>query len=353
MILYRKSVAHLEFFDYPNAMSSAGDLVDWSEKYDHPRFQQFVGAGLLLRAEIKRQLGDYETAVSMFDSILDRFRGHDAVELQGITARALTQKAFIARMQLGDDETAFAALDEVIGNFRTTTDIEIKRLVIEAFMNRAFMRAANQDDFEGEIESYDELIGLVGGAGESDTDPHVIPLALVFRSMSLVEIGRLEEADKACQELEKKLGRLQGNLKAGVESQTRCVRAIAMMARGETAKAMDAFRSAYVLFPATHQVPVGCMIRLGINFIAVGASEREVAEILSGDPTKADALGPLIVALRQRAGESVRVPTEVLKVAADIRKRISASELKIRPVIAIPTLPVKSGAGIAKVSLLG
>lgn len=185
--------------------------------------------------------------------------------------------------------------------------------------------------YDTSVESYDELLELVGGAGESDTDPHVIPLALVFRSMSLVEIGRLEEADKACEELEEKLGRLQGDLKAGVESQTMCVRAIAMMARGETANAMNAFRSAYALFPATHQVPVGCMIRLGIHFIAAGASEREVAEILSGDRTKASALGPLIVALRQRAGESVRAPTEVLKVAADIRERICASGLKIRP----------------------
>ena len=158
-----------------------------------------------------------------------------------------------------------------------------------------------------------------------------MPLALVFKSMSLVETGRMEEADKACEELEEKLDRLQGQLKAGIESQRRCVRAIAMMARGETANAMDAFRSAYALFPATHPVPVGCMIRLGIHFIAVGASERELGEILSRDRTKARALGPLIVALRQRSGEVVRAPTEVLKVAADIRKRISASELKVRP----------------------
>ena len=330
MILYRKSAAQFELHDFRNAMSSAGELVDWFGKYNHPHFQQFVGAGLLLTAEIKRQLGEYETAVSMFDNILDRFRSHEAVELQRTIASALTQKAFIARMQLGDDETAFAALDEVIGDFRTTTDIHIKRLVIDAFMNRAFMKGA-MDDFAGEIESYDELIGLVGGAGESDTEPHVIPLALVFKSMSLVEIGRIEEADKTCEELEEKLDLLRGELKAGIESQTRCVRAIAMMARGETANAMDAFRSAYAMFPATHQVPVGCMIRLGIHFIAVGASEREVAKILSGDRTKAGALGPLIVALRQRSGESVRAPTEVLKVAADIRKRISASELKVRP----------------------
>ena len=330
LILYRKTASHFELGDFPQAIASAEELVDWFGKYNHPRFQQFVGAGLLLTAEIKRQLGEYESAVSMLDNILDRFRGHEAAELQGTIARALTQKAFIARMQLGDDETAFAALDEVIGGFRSTTDIEIKRLVISAFMNRAFMKAA-MDDFAGAIESYDELIGLVGGAGESDTEPHVVPVALVFRSMSLVEIGRIEEADKVCKELEEKLDLLRGELKAGIESQTMCVRAIAMVARGDTANAMDAFRSAYALFPATHQVPVGCMIRLGIHFVAVGASEREVAKILSGDPTKAGALGPLIVALRQRSGESVRAPTEVLEVAADIRKRISAVELKARP----------------------
>ena len=342
MILYRKSASHFELGDFPKAIASAGELVDWFGKYNHPQFQQFVGAGLLLTAEIKKKLGEYEAAISLFDNILDRFRGHEAAELQGIIARALTQKAFIARMQLGDDETAFAALDEVIGDFRTTTDIHIKRSVIDAFMNRAFMKGS-MDDFAGAIESYDELIGLVGGAGESDTEPHVVPLALVFKSMSLIETGRIEEADKACEELEEKLDLLRGQLKAGIESQRRCVRAIAMMARGETANAMDAFRSAYALFPATHQVPVGCMIRLAIHFIAVGASEREVAKILSGDRTKAGALGPLIVALRQRSGESVRAPTEVLKVAADIRKRISASELKVRPSRAIYVLPEHHG----------
>ena len=330
LILYRKSASHFELGDFPKAIASAGELVDWFGKYNHPQFQQFVGAGLLLTAEIKKKLGEYEAAISLFDNILDRFRGHEAAELQGIIARALTQKAFIARMQLGDDETAFAALDEVIGDFRTTTDIHIKRSVIDAFMNRAFMKGS-MDDFAGEIESYDELIGVVGDTGESNTEPHVVPLALVFKSMSLVETGRMEEADKTCEELEEKLGKLQGKLKAGVESQTMCVRAIAMMARGETAAAVGAFRSAYALFPATHRVPVGCMVRLAISFIAVGASERELAEILSRDRTKARALEPLIVALRQRAGEAVRAPVQVLEVAADIRKRISESELKIRP----------------------
>ena len=183
-------------------------------------------------------------------------------------------------------------------------------------------------DFEGAIESYDELIGVVGDTGEANLRPHVVPLALVFKSMSLVETGRIEEADKTCEELEEKLGKLQGELKAAIESQTRCVRAIAMMARGDTANAMDAFRSAYALFPATHQVPVGCMVRLAINFVAASASERELAETLSRDRTKARVFGPLLVALGLRAGEVVRAPAEVMQVAADIRKTIEEKSVK-------------------------
>lgn len=200
-------------------------------------------------------------------------------------------------------------------------------------------------DFEGAIESYDELIGVVGGTGETDTGPHVVPMALAFKSMSLVEIGRIEEADKTREELEEKLGEIQGELKAAVESQAMCVRAIAMMARGEAVAAMGAFRSGYALFPATHRVPVGCMVRLAINFVAAGASERELAEVLSEDRTKARVLGPLIVALRQRAGEVVRAPAEVLQVAADIRKTME--EKSVRGILRVAErhvdLPLRSG----------
>ena len=321
IIFYRKSAAHFELGDFRNAITSAGELVDWFGKYNSPQFQQHVATALLLKAESKNKLGEYETAVSILDNILDRYRGEEAAEFQRIIANALAGKAFIARMELHDYETAFTALDEVIGRFRMTKDTYIKGLVVAAFMNRAFMRGA-LGDFEGEIESYDELIGVVGDAREGDTEPHDVPLALCFKSMSLVEIGRMEEAVKTCEELEEQLGKLQGELKAGVESQTMCVRAIVMMARGQTTAAVNAFRSAYALFTANHRVPVGRMVRLAIIFIAVGAPDRDLVEILSRDRTKARALEPLIVALRQRIGEAVRAPTEMLEVAADIRKRI-------------------------------
>ena len=328
IILHRKSAAHFELGDFRNAITSAGKLVDWFGEYNDPQFQQFVATALLLTAESKKRLGAYETAATLFDNVADRYRGEQAAGFQRVIARALMQKAFVARMELSDYETAFAALDEVIDRFRTTEDTYIKGLVEEAFMNRAFMRGA-LGDFEGEIESYDELIGVVGDTREGDTKPHVVPLALGFKSLSLVEIDRMEEAVKTCEELEGQFGKLQGELKAWVESQTMCVKAITMMARGETAAAVDAFRSAFALFPSNNRVLVDCMVRLAINFIAAGASERELAEILSKDRTKARALEPLIVALRQSIGEVVRAPAEMMEVAADIRKRIEGKAVKV------------------------
>ena len=68
------------------------------------------------------------------------------------------------------------------------------------------------------------------------------------------------------------------------------------------------------------------------ELIATGASTHELVEILSSDKAKSDALAPLIVALRQRTGEEVRAPVEVLEVAADIRERIEARAAKGAPV---------------------
>ena len=341
MILYRKSAAQVELGDLRNAIISAAELVDRFGEYKDSEAQQLVGAALLLVAETQEKLGAYEAAVSLFDDILDRYRSEEAAELQKIVAKALVAKASIAREQLSDYETAFAAFDEVIGRFRTTNDTYIKRLVASALMNRAFMKGES-GEFEGEIESYDKLIVLLGDAREGEMETFVA-LALSFKSMSLVEIGRMEEADKACKALQERLGKLRGEFKASLGWQPEGVSAIAMMARRETVAAVGAFRSAWASFPGDDRLALGCMVRLAINFVAAGASERELVEILSRDRTKVRALGPLIVALRQRAGEAVRAPVQVLEVAADIRKRISASELKIRPSRAIYVLPEHHG----------
>ena len=95
---------------------------------------------------------------------------------------------------------------------------------------------------------------------------------------------------------------------------------------------MEAFRSAYAAFLPNKEIAMHGILRLVPNLIATGASERDLVEILSSDKSKSNALAPLVVALRQRTGEAVRAPAEVLEVAADIRERIEARTAKGAPV---------------------
>jgi len=57
--------------------------------------------------------------------------------------------------------------------------------------------------------------------------------------------------------------------------------------------------------------------------LAGGVPESEVIAILRTEPEKAAALAPLIVALLQRQGKTVRAPAEVLEVADDVSNRIA------------------------------
>ena len=60
-----------------------------------------------------------------------------------------------------------------------------------------------------------------------------------------------------------------------------------------------------------------------------GVPEREIIGALQSDPQKAAHVAPLVIALRQRSGEVVRAPAEMLEVplpAADVRKRIEETE---------------------------
>ena len=85
---------------------------------------------------------------------------------------------------------------------------------------------------------------------------------------------------------------------------------------------MEAFRSAYAAFAHNNEISMREMLQDCSNLVAAGAEERELVAILLSDPAKSAALVPLVVALRERQGETVRAPAEVREVAADVRERI-------------------------------
>ena len=323
-VLILKASAHLELGDFKGAIASARGLVERFQNAED--YQYFVSYALILQAEAESKLGNYHTAISIIDNVENRFGDNNAPDVKKMVIRALVDKADYIRTHNKDFEAAIAIYDRAIDHILATDATEIDFPVAAAFIDRAWARW-ELGDFEGEIASYQELIELDRKTGLHEIEELVL-LAFGFQSLRLAEIGRTEDALVACAELEQRLETVSGDWKYWPLWLGLSGRAMALMNRGDAAAALDAFRSAYAAFPAGTEIATRAMVRLVVDLIAIGAQDRDVVEILSDDDSKSRTLAPLVAALRERAGESVRVPAEVLEVAADIRKNMDENVVK-------------------------
>ena len=97
-----------------------------------------------------------------------------------------------------------------------------------------------------------------------------------------------------------------------------------LLVKEQRQEAMDAFRSAYAVFVPNDDIMLREMPQFVTELIAAGVLADDLVTLLSRDEEKSRALRPLVVALRQYAGDTVREPTEVLEVAADILRTFPA-----------------------------
>ena len=192
----------------------------------------------------------------------------------------------IEQGQLGEPEAAIETCDLMIERFGDDDTPEVRPLVAMALVLKGVVQRQLGEP-EAEVATYDQAIERFGG----DDTPEIRSLvarALVIKSVAQMRIGRAEDA-------------------------------------------LDTFRLAYAAFAPDDRAMLGAMLETVPALIAGGIPERGLLEILSEDDEKADALAPLVVALRQRAGESVRAPAEVLEVAADIRERMEKAAAGAAP----------------------
>ena len=315
VVLFRKVEAHFRLCDFEGTIASARELVEWFGEIagTNPHFQLFVAEAILLHADAERELGRFESAASRLDKVVTRFGDSDAPGVRNAVVRALVRTGNLRNNR----ETAIKDYEEAIERGRGLNVDEVGGVLASAFLNRAFCRAGI-GDFEGETAAYQELIDEFG---DHDGHRERVAIAESYKNLRLAEMGRTEEALQGCEVLEEQLSNLSGGLRLWLTWLGLSARAIVLMVRRD-ASAIGGFRSAYAEFPAGGEFARGGMIRLVLNMIAVGGSECDLVEVLSSDRSKSRTLAPLIVALRERCGDTVRAPKEVLAVAADIRERI-------------------------------
>ena len=318
LVLYRKVLAHFELGDYTGTIDSAKEVVDWFGNMRDSVFPQVVAWALKTAAEAQECMGNVEASVSLLDEILEHYGNSDKPELQIPVAEALVDKANIVRVRKRDDQRALEIYNEVIQRYGESSEAsEIRSSVIGALMNRAFSQSG-LGDFDGEIASYDAVLARVE---KSEPPEGESGFALAFKALRLAEIGRTEEALIAGAELERRFGTSREVSSIWFAWLGMAARAIALTVRRDTS-AIDAFRMAYELFPTGNEVTTRMLIRVVLNLVAVGAREGDLGKILGSDKVKCRSIAPLVAALRERAGETVRAPAEVLGVAADIRKNL-------------------------------
>ena len=322
LVLYRKVLAHSELGDHSGTIASARDVADWFGHRKDSVFPEVVAWVTMCAARAQEALGNYDAAISLLDDILERYEESEMPEAQRAVFEALIDKANIVRRRKNDDQRALDIYNEAIQRYGDSEVPAIEGRMVEAFMNRAFTHG-DIGDFEGEIASYDTLIER-----EEESEMHEArAIALAFQALRLAEVGRIEEALTASAELERRFGASDEEWNIWLLWMGMAARAIALTVR-QDAGALDAFRAAYAIYPTNNEVSTRGMIRVVLNLVAVGARESDLAKILLNDKVKSRAIAPLVAALCERTGETVRAPVEVLDVAADIQKDLEDKSAK-------------------------
>ena len=210
--------------------------------------------------------------------MVERFGAGSAPEIQFPVAMSLANKGY-ALDQLEETEQAIATFDEVVERFGDSDVPELQFAVATALANKGLTQG-HLGEVQAAIITCDEVVAR-------------------FKDSDAPEI------------------RIQVTIALWAKTK-------ALLVRKEPLIAMDTFRSMYAAFVPGHEILMNQLVSCVADMIAAGASEHDLVEVLSDDKEKADTIVPLVVALRQRAGEVVRAPGEVLEVAADIRDHIEA-----------------------------
>ena len=323
--LFNKGVMHYQRGEYEAALAAYDDVLARFGGSERPELQVPVAKALLNKSITHGQRGESEAELAICDDLLARFGDSKRPEFQVLVAMAMFSKGIMHDRR---DETGavLAACDDLLARFGGSKRPELQVPVAEALLNKGIMHY-QRGESEAELAAYDDLVARFGGSERPEIQVKVAK-ALHFRGNRQIAIGRAEEALRTSDELDRRFGATTDS-----ESivgtywlwQAKWIRVHALLVQKEYPAALSAFQSVCAMFVVGSETMLREMLVQVPILIIHGASERDLARILSADSRNADALAPLVVALRRLAGESVRASAEVLEVAADIHTHIEAA----------------------------
>lgn len=320
LALSSKGDLHRQLGEYSEGIANYTKVVERFGDSDIPELQQVVTLSLIRIGNRQRKLGDFEAASKAYREVVQRFGASEAPEVRAGVAVAIAFRG-LSYVQCGNWKAAIDVYSEAVERLDSQDTLETRIWTARAFegIGHAWERLG---DTNASLAAYDELLKRFGATEESQLKVHVAR-ALIAKGNLHAIAGRATEALHTCELLEERLPSLNHKERETLSRQSKLVRTKALLMQKMHGEAMELLHSAYEMFAPDDEELLDVLLEFVPSVIAIGASPGEVAEILASDTAKRDVLNPLVVALRQIAGEEVRAPIEVLEVAADIRQRIN------------------------------
>ncbi|MYH15426.1 MAG: hypothetical protein F4149_09650 [Gammaproteobacteria bacterium] len=297
-----------------DAISAYDDIVQRFGGSDAPELMEGVAKALFCKSQALARLGRSYDEMATYDEIVLQFADSDSPALMAEVAKALLYKG-VALGMLGEEQDELAAYEEIVHQFPDNDGPEPVERVAKALLSKSSaLKTLGKKDHELAVSGE-----AVQGFGNGDA-PHLqetITTALTFRALAANRAGDPTIALTLCDDIDSRISPPTVNA------------VICMWLRTEALvllrKHLDAMRTLEAAYEAldpsdSRLIPIAssCIS----NFVAAGADQGSILRILTSDKEKAASLLPLIVALRRRLGEDVRVPTEVEEVAQDIMRYI-------------------------------
>ena len=324
MALFNKGITHGERGEAEQELAAYNAVVERFGNSDAPDIQVQVAMALVNKGVNKGvtlgRRGDTKAQLAACNAVVERFGNSDALDIQMQVAKALFNKG-VTHDQRGEAEAGLAAYDALVERFGNSDVPDIQVRVAKALLNKGITHG-RRDETEHELAAYDAVVEHFGNS-DAPGIQQTVASALVAKGDRKIDSGRAEEALRISDELERRYSEFADDAPVAFELwRAKWMRAHALIVQDRHEAGLSALRSVCATFVVNNAPMLREMLARVPTLIAAGAAARDVVGILSADRKTADAVAPLVVALRQLAGESVRASTEVLEVAADVRKRI-------------------------------
>lgn len=327
VVKFYKGLAMHEMDDTEGAIAAYGDIVaTYSSENDETL--AIVLASRLNRASLHVESGHRQKALDCLMEIISRHGRDDRPFVVRHVAHAMLD---IGLLQADVENALGASLEAwrtLIDKFASFDDPAVRHHVVDAYIHIVSVLTCH-NLAEDALKICKEAIEYIEDDDEFEIRTRGIQMLLVMGWIQRDHLGCIDDALASYDALDRRFGDIVGLGGLPWRWHTGRERVLTYYEARMTDHWREMLRGLYATLDSGLGTMLADLHDLVVQLAASdGPSDVLAAELLA-DPERAQALWPLIVALRRRAGESVRAPVEVMEIADDILKEIEERRQQI------------------------